>query len=258
MSLALKRTVPFLYTFLKRYEKYIPASTLLWDKKKYTLNLKIISMLNIWKSWPRLKKEADIVFSLYDGGDFIDIGASHGVYSFLLAPKANINDTFVQCEPDPIANKDLVDNLKILKKLFNHIKLEFVFNPISNGKFVSKHPTDYGHPVYSNEIKNNISENSNSEEKIESVKIDDLVEKLSLNPSFIKIDVEGAEYEVLQGAINTLKNYKALIMLEKHPTLIPKSITFNTIDNLLNEVGYEKECLVFRDDIAVNEIWKKK
>ena len=33
MSLALKRIAPFLYTFLKRYEKYIPASALLWDKK---------------------------------------------------------------------------------------------------------------------------------------------------------------------------------------------------------------------------------
>ena len=258
MSLALKRTVPFLYTFLKRYEKYIPAYALLWDKKKYILNLQIISMLNYWKHYPRLKKEAEIIYSLYKGGDFIDIGAYHGVYSFLLAPKANINDTFVQCEPDPDAKKNLLGNLKVLKKLFNHIKLEFFFNPVSNGKFVNKHPTDYGHPVYSNETRNKISENNSSEEKIKSVQIDDLVEKLGLNPSFIKIDVEGAEYEVLQGAINTLKNYKALIMLEKHPTLIPKNITFDMIDNLLNGAGYEKECLVFKDDVAINEIWKKK
>ena len=106
MSLALKRTLPLLYKFLKKYEKYVPASTVLWDQKKYILNLKIISMLSIWKSWPRLKKEADIVFNLYDGGDFLDIGASRGVYSFLLAPKANINDVFVHCEPDPNIKKD--------------------------------------------------------------------------------------------------------------------------------------------------------
>ena len=47
-------------------------------------------------------------------------------------------------------------------------------------------------------------------------------------------------------------------MLEKHPTLIPKNITFDMIDNLLNGAGYEKECLVFKDDVAINEIWKKK
>jgi FkbM family methyltransferase len=253
MSLALKRTVPFLYTFLKRYEKYIPASALLWDKKKYILNLQIISMLNYWRHYPRLKKEAEIIYSLYKGGDFIDVGAHNGVYSFLLAPKANIDDTFVQCEPDPDAKKNLLDNLKVLNKLFSHIKLKFVFDPISNGKSVAKYPTDYGHPVYFSKIKNN-----GSEKNIDSVQIDDLVKKLDLNPKFIKVDVEGAEYEVLQGAINTLKNYKALIMLEKHPTLIPKNITFDMIDNLLNGAGYEKECLVFKDDIAINEIWKKK
>ena len=33
MSLSLKRTAPFLYVFLKKFEKYIPASMLLWEKK---------------------------------------------------------------------------------------------------------------------------------------------------------------------------------------------------------------------------------
>ena len=253
MSLALKRTAPIIYNFLKKFERHVPASATLWDKKKYRLNLKIISMLNIWKSWPRLKKEAEIVFDLYNGGDFIDIGAAQGFYSFLLAPKANINDTFVQCEPNPEEKKDLINNLKVLKKNFSYIELEFVFDPISDGKFVGKQPTDFGHPVYSSKIKNNI-ENEN----IKSIKIDDLVEKYGLSPSFIKIDVEGAEYEVLQGAKNTLKKFKALIMIEKHPTLIPENISTNTIDNFLDEAGYKKECLVFKDDIAINEIWGKK
>jgi FkbM family methyltransferase len=253
MSLALKRKLPILYKFFKKYEKYVPASTTLWDQKKYILNLKIISMLSIWKSWPRLKREADIVFNLYNGGDFLDIGASRGVYSFLLAPKANINNTFVHCEPDLSVKNDLLENLKVLKKKFNHIKLEFISSPISNGKSAIKYPTDYGHPVYFSETKN-----IKNLETIDSIRIDDLVKKLGLKPNFIKIDVEGAEYEVLQGAINTLKRYKALIMLEKHPTLIPKNITLHTIDNFLNEAGYEKECLIFKDDIAINEIWKKK
>ena len=253
MSLALKRTAPNFYKFLKKFERHVPASTTLWDKKRYTLNLQIISMFDAWRKWPRLKKEAEIVFDYYNGGDFIDIGAAQGFYSFLLAPKAKINDIFVQCEPNPAEKKDLINNLKVLKKLFNYIKLEFVFDPIGNEKFVSRHPTDYGHPVYSSEIKNN-----SEDETIESVKIDDLIKKYSLNPNFIKIDVEGAEYEVLQGAKNTLKSYKPLIMLEKHPTMIPKNISLNTIDNFLNETGYKKECLIFKDDITINEVWRKK
>ena len=254
MSLALKRKLPLLYNFLKKFEKYIPASTLLWDKKKYTLNLKIISLLNYWKNYPKLKKEADDVYNFYNGGDFIDVGAHHGSYAFLLAPKANIDDIFVSCEPNPNCKKDLIDNLSVLKKLFKHIKLEFIFSPISNGKPVSQHPTDYGHPVYLNKKKIN---NTNREERIESVKIDDIVEKLDLNPNLIKIDVEGSEYEVLQGAAKTLKNYKASIMLEKHPTLIPKEITIDTIDNILETAGYKKDFLIFKDDITITEMWKK-
>ena len=250
MSLALKRTLPTLYKFLKKFERYVPGSASLWDGKKYSLNLKIISMISIWKSWPRLKEESNIVFDLYNGGDFIDIGAAQGFYSFLLAPKAKTNNTFVQCEPNPAEKKDLVENLKVLKRLFKHIKQEFVFEPVGKGELVSKQPTDYGHPVYTSQIMNN-----SEDEMTKSIKIDDLVERLSLNPNFIKIDVEGAEYEVLQGAKNTLKNYKPLVMLEKHPTLISKNITLNTIDNFFIEAGYKKERLIFKDDIAINEIW---
>ena len=84
MYLALKRTFPHLYTFLKKYEKHMPATIRLWDEKKYTLNLQIVSMLNYWKHYPRLKKESDIVFSFYNGGDFIDVGAHFGETNYTI------------------------------------------------------------------------------------------------------------------------------------------------------------------------------
>ena len=46
-------------------------------------------------------------------------------------------------------------------------------------------------------------------------------------------------------------------MLEKHPTLLPKNITIEKIDSFLNELNYKKEKLIFKDDIAINELWKK-
>ena len=33
-------------------------------------------------------------------------------------------------------------------------------------------------------------------------------------------------------------------MLEKHPTLIPKEITIDTIDNILETAGYKKDFLI--------------
>ena len=47
---------------------------------------------------------------------------------------------------------------------------------------------------------------------IKSTSIDSLVNKLSLNPSFIKIDTEGAEHDVIEGMQETLKNFKPKII----------------------------------------------
>ena len=255
MSFALKRKFPNIYNFFKKFESYVPVSIFLWDKKKYKVNLKIVSMLSIWRSWPRLKAEADIVFNMYNGGDFIDIGSYHGVYAFLLGPKAKKQDTFILCEPDPSAKKDLNENLDILKRIFKNIKFQFISEPISNGNAVTKNPTIYGHPVYSYE-KNNIDLAGNKKKFLESTKVDNLVKKFKLKPTFIKIDVEGAEYAILQGMSDILKNCKPLIMLEKHPTLIPKNISINDINNFLEKRGYKVESVIFQDDIAITEVWK--
>ena len=46
-----------------------------------------------------------------------------------------------------------------------------------------------------------------------------------------------------------------MIMIEKHPTLIPKNIEISQIDNFLIEKGYKLETEIFKDDIAITEIW---
>ena len=43
MSFALKRKFPNIYIFFKKFEKYIPAWTKLWDNKSYLVNLKVIN-----------------------------------------------------------------------------------------------------------------------------------------------------------------------------------------------------------------------
>ncbi len=255
MSFALKRKFPTIYNFLKKFEKYIPASTFLWDNRKYRVNLQIVSMLSYWREWPRLKAEVKTVFDLYDGGDFIDVGAYHGVYSFFLAPKAKIQDTFLSCEPDSEATQDLVDNLNVLKKIFRDINFKFNFEPIGDGKHVIKNSTIYGHPVFSS--KKNVNNNLEDNTKIlKSTALDELVKKNKISPTFIKIDVEGAEYNILEGMTNILATYKPLIMIEKHPTLIPKHISISHIDNFLIKKGYKLQTEIYKDDVAITEIWK--
>ncbi len=60
----------------------------------------------------------------------------------------------------------------------------------------------------------------------------DKIDKLDL----IKIDVEGMEYPVLKGSINTIKNFKPLIWVE----IIPKlGGDLNKVAELMNSLSYE-------------------
>jgi len=52
------------------------------------------------------------------------------------------------------------------------------------------------------------------EELVEVVTLDEFVAEKRLAPAFLKIDVEGAEFDVLQGAIDTIRTYKPVLMLE--------------------------------------------
>jgi len=257
MSLALKRKFPKIYFLFKKFEKYIPALTKLWDQKNYLVNLKVVSMMRYWRHYPRLKAEADIVFAHYNGGDFIDVGAFEGVYSFILAPKAKANDTFISCEPNPNEKQCLSENLNTLKRIFKNIKFIPDYNPVGDGKNVVRLPTVYGHPVFIKPSNGSLKTNDELF-KIKSTSLDQLVEFYKIKPKFIKIDVEGAEYSVLQGMTNILQNYNPTIMIEKHPELIPKSLQISNIDNLLIDKGYKVQKKIFKDDIAITEIWEKK
>ena len=88
--------------------------------------------------------------------------------------------------------------------------------------------------------------------------MDDLISQNHYNPKFIKIDAEGAELDILEGMKKLLMINNPTIMLEKHPGLLPKDISVDQIDNFLKEKGYFLEKEIFKDEIAITEIWKKK
>ena len=52
----------------------------------------------------------------------------------------------------------------------------------------------------------------------------------------------------------TLKKFKPKIMLEKHPTMIPKNISLKDIDNVLKKNKY-KSTLISNSPIAIREMW---
>lgn len=108
------------------------------------------------------------------------------------------------------------------------------------------------------EIEMNICEKSNlhsvlerpdhktlSKEKVAMMTVDSFSEKYGITPTFLRMDVEGYEYEIMQGATKTLQNSKNLkMMIEFHPVLMgdEKSAKFL---KLLKKNGFETRYVVF-------------
>ena len=65
------------------------------------------------------------------------------------------------------------------------------------------------------------------------IKIDKL-DNYMLNPCFIKIDIQGHEYECVKGSIKTIKKSKPIIMIEFDTLIIDK------IYKVLRKFGYRK------------------
>ena len=81
-------------------------------------------------------------------------------------------------------------------------------------------------------------------EQLETTSIDQLIAGNFAPPDMIKIDVEGHEFEVLQGAKELLRTHKPLLSLEVHPgALSHKGITPIAIAQLLEDAGYVFESM---------------
>jgi len=82
---------------------------------------------------------------------------------------------------------------------------------------------------------------------IPQIKLDSYCNKFNVTPDVIKIDVEGAEGEVLRGSRYILETSKPLIFLSLHPTLVP--LFGDSKEDLLvfiKQFGYE--CVLLAED----------
>ena len=62
------------------------------------------------------------------------------------------------------------------------------------------------------------------------------IDTYNFQPSFIKIDAEGSEVEILKGSFNTLKMHKPFLQIENDTVLENNPI----IDSMLFDLGYKK------------------
>ena len=160
--------------------------------------------------------------------DVLDLGGYSGFYG-LVAAKVNPSSRIYIFEPDSLNYRQIKENIRL--------------NDLRNIEVIKAVVTDKIRSIFFTEYKGKetgrISENSDFQ--IDGLILDDWLEKNKINPTLIKMDIEGAEYLALSGMKNYLKTAKSMnILLELHYNIIKKfGKTREDVLELLDELGFK-------------------
>jgi FkbM family methyltransferase len=150
-----------------------------------------------------IKEECIIEGVVGEGMTVIDVGANIGYYMLIFAEKVGKSGSVLCFEPNPKNAKDINVNRKK-----NGLSNVFV-----KEKAVGK---ECGRVKITEEVNSKVSDSNNGRIEVSLVSIDEEVEgKIDA----IKIDVEGYEGDVLEGAKNTIVEQKPNLLIEIHPNL---------------------------------------
>ena len=148
----------------------------------------------------------------------LDIGAQYGDYAMIWEKKYNCRVFSFEIAPENFAY--LQENI-----LINRSSVRGYNIAIGNGEEINF------------DFKESMSHKSNGGgggETFKTISLDDWIHDNNVMPDILKIDVEGAEYEVLQGAKQTITSLRPKIILETHSKALREKC-----DQFMKTCGYK-------------------
>jgi FkbM family methyltransferase len=162
--------------------------------------------------------------ALHEGYCFLDVGAHIGSYSLRAAKLVGSNGIVVAVEPHP--ENALLLRINMMLNGFNNIRVVEAAAWNKKDKLFLYRGAESGWHSLKGERVGIIPSIT-----VPCIPVDDVVRELGLSRvDLIKIDVEGAEIEVLEGSRRTLINFKPNVIVEVH-----------SHDNLQKVIGIAKE-----------------
>jgi FkbM family methyltransferase len=194
-------------------------------------------------TWNDLPYDLDLIDSFYNeieklnngnSLNIVDIGAQSG--AFCLMSQFFPNTTWYCFEPDPLNFSLLSENI-ILNNIIN-VKLfqEALSDKIGESEFniCKKHR---GLNTLGEKLKR-FTEEESFKINVNLNTLDNIFEQNKVD--LIKIDTEGAEYSILQGAKSLLKNSRPKILLEySNDNLSQFNLSIHDLNNLFVELNYK-------------------
>lgn len=160
--------------------------------------------------------ETQLILRQAKSGDVVvDVGANIGYYTVLLADKVGRNGKVYTFEPDKINFKILIKNIEA-----NNLKNVVAVNVAVGGKngkdFLYKSRENFGdHKLKTPPARGSGTPPLEEREIIKVIKLDDYLKDLKID--LMKIDTQGWEPEVVEGAKKIIERDKPTIFFEYSP-----------------------------------------
>lgn len=189
---------------------------------------------------PRLANLCCKYVSRLQQRDAIDVGANVGFFSTLFAKSLQPESRVLAVEPIPAAAARLQQNLirnavshrvTVFEGALSDRAADTVINVI-DGKEEYSSLSDISHPSAVHLTARKIP--------VRTETLDSLVHQFALRPGFLKLDVEGNEHLVLQGASEVLKKFQPIILSELNEAVLQRNgSSSRQIIELLQSYGYK-------------------
>jgi len=188
----------------------------------------------------------------------IDCGCNYGFYSFYTASISNKNNV-VSIEASSKTSKEFLKNLE----LNNFKNIYFINKAVSNE---DNQELNFNESL--NDWESSLSHDNfklKSVNKVQSIKIDTLAQSYTLDEYIllIKLDIEGNEMNAIDGALNTIKKFSPIIIIEFSKYIFENAKNIAILEKFLKNYDYEiydtKKNKVSLDEIldSINKLTKR-
>jgi FkbM family methyltransferase len=185
------------------------------------------SVNSCWLGIYELRKQIAFCSVIQPGNVVYDLGANVGFYSLLASTMVGPTGRVFSFEPLP-------RNLALLRR---HIATNSLNNCIAIEAAVASHDGTAKFETRCDSHTTKLSEEGDIAVKL--VSLDGLVaSRQILGPDVIKCDIEGAEFDALNGARRTLVHYRPILLLATHGETVR-----NACIRFLVELGYSVRSL---------------
>lgn len=173
-----------------------------------------------------------------EGAVAVDVGAHYGDYALVLATLVGRAGSVLALEPSRSARRVLADNVHL------NDAAQILIEPFAAGA-VSETAELHHHPDPSRASLGEMGPAGTGSEPVEVRTLDEILDRHGIvRLDFVKIDVEGAELDVLVGARRSIERFRPVIMFE-YQELAAERLGHDPLDawRYLESLGYSIRAL---------------